>query len=35
MQQAFPQYKINIELVFDPPWNADRISEEGQAFLNR
>jgi metal-sulfur cluster biosynthetic enzyme len=35
MQQAFPQYGINIELVFNPPWNADRISEEGQEFLNR
>jgi metal-sulfur cluster biosynthetic enzyme len=35
MQQAFPQYEIHIELVFDPPWNADRISEEGQEFLNR
>ena len=34
MQQAFPTYKINIELVFDPPWNADRISEEGQQYLN-
>lgn len=35
MQQAFPQYKIHIELVFDPPWNASKISEEGQEFLNR
>ena len=35
MHQAFPQYKIQIELVFDPPWNAGRISEEGQEFLNR
>ena len=35
MQQAFPQHKIHIDLVFGPPWNADRISEEGQEFLNR
>ena len=35
MQQAFPNFKIHINLVFDPPWNAARISEEGQEFLNR
>ncbi len=35
MQQAFPQYKIHIELVFAPPWNAERISEQGKDFLNR
>ena len=35
MQQAFPDYKIHIGLVFDPPWNANRISAEGQEFLNQ
>ena len=35
MQQAFPEYTIHIEIVFDPPWNAERISAEGQDFLNR
>lgn len=35
MQNAFPEYSIDIELVFDPPWNSDRISEEGKQFLNR
>ena len=35
MQQAFPQYKIHIELVFDPPWSSERISEQGREFLNR
>jgi metal-sulfur cluster biosynthetic enzyme len=34
LQQAFPEYSIHIEIVFDPPWNAERISAEGQAFLN-
>jgi metal-sulfur cluster biosynthetic enzyme len=34
MQQAFPQYGIHIDLVFDPPWNAERISEQGREFLN-
>ena len=35
MQQAFPQYRISVELVFDPPWNSERISEQGQEYLNR
>ncbi|MDB5205480.1 MAG: metal-sulfur cluster assembly factor [Flavisolibacter sp.] len=35
VQQAFPQYKIHVVLVFDPPWSSERISEEGQEFLNR
>lgn len=35
MQLAFPEYTIDIELVFDPPWSHERISEEGQLFLNR
>jgi metal-sulfur cluster biosynthetic enzyme len=34
MQHVFPEYTIEIELVFDPPWNAERISEQGQKFLN-
>jgi len=35
MQHGFPQYKIRVELTFDPPWSAERISEQGQEFLNR
>jgi metal-sulfur cluster biosynthetic enzyme len=35
MQNAFPEYTIDIELVFDPPWHSNRISEEGKQFLNR
>ena len=35
MQQAFPGYKVHIELVFDPPWNSGKISEQGKQFLNR
>ena len=34
MQQAFPGYSIHVDLVFDPPWSHERISEEGQKFLN-
>lgn len=35
MQHAFPEYTIDIELVFDPPWSQQRISEQGKQFLNR
>lgn len=31
----FPGYKIIIDLVYDPAWNADKISEEGKRFLNQ
>jgi len=34
MQHAFPEYAIDIELVFDPPWSQQRISEQGRQFLN-
>lgn len=34
LQDAFPEYRIYIDIVFDPPWSAERISEEGQKFLN-
>jgi len=35
MQQSFPDYKIQINLIFDPAWDVSMISEEGNAFLNR
>lgn len=35
VQHAFPEYTIDIALVFDPPWNQGRISEQGRQFLNR
>lgn len=35
LKSIFPGYEILIELSFDPPWNHEMISEEGQEFLNR
>lgn len=32
---AFPGYCVGIQLIFDPPWNYDRISEEGREFLKK
>ena len=34
LEQAFPGQSIDLQLVFDPPWCSDRISEQGQKFLN-
>jgi metal-sulfur cluster biosynthetic enzyme len=35
VSHAFKDYKVSLNLVFDPAWTSDRISEEGQEFLNR
>lgn len=34
MQQSFPESNIQVELVFDPPWNHGMISPEGNVHLN-
>ncbi len=34
MQLSFPNDKIQVDLVFDPPWNQSMISERGRSFLN-
>ncbi|MEO5966807.1 MAG: metal-sulfur cluster assembly factor [Ferruginibacter sp.] len=34
LKATFPDVDIIVELIFDPPWNHERISEEGQIFLN-
>ncbi len=34
LRESFSNYKIKINLVFEPEWNFDRISEEGKRFLN-
>lgn len=34
LQTSFPEYRINVNIVFDPPWNVSRISEAGLEFLN-
>ena len=35
LEKAFPEYAIHMELVFEPRWSQDRISEAGQEFLSR
>ena len=35
LQNIFTDDAIEVELTFDPPWNHELISEEGQLFLNK
>lgn len=34
LQRSFPEDRIQVNLIFDPPWNPSMISEAGQTFLN-
>ena len=34
LQDSFADFSVHVNLVFDPPWNAARISERGRQFLN-
>lgn len=34
MQESFEDYKIELNLVFDPRWDHHLISDEGHRFLN-
>ena len=29
----YPDYKVDVDVVFDPPWDASMISEEGKKKL--
>lgn len=35
VSNTFQDYSVSVQLIFNPTWNADRISTEGQEFLNR
>lgn len=35
LQSTFIDDIIEVNLTFDPPWNYEMISEEGQLFLNK
>src|SRR6478735_2734310 len=34
LQTTFSEEEVDVVLTFDPPWNSERISEEGKMFLN-
>jgi metal-sulfur cluster biosynthetic enzyme len=35
LENTFTGMQVQLELTFNPPWNHERISEEGQIFLNQ
>jgi metal-sulfur cluster biosynthetic enzyme len=35
LENTFTNTQVQLELVFDPPWNYELISEEGKIFLNK
>ncbi len=35
LQQSFADYAIELNLIFNPPWNLEMISERGRAYLGR
>ena len=34
LENAFPDYDVEVKVTFDPPWNSEKISDEGREFLN-
>jgi metal-sulfur cluster biosynthetic enzyme len=34
LENTFEGYNVTVNLTFDPPWSAEKISPEGQEFLN-
>ena len=34
LEGSLPGQELIIKLIFDPPWNQERISAEGKQFLN-
>jgi len=35
LENTFTDMEVQLEITFDPPWSHERISEEGQIFLNQ
>lgn len=33
LNEYYPDYNVEVDLVFEPSWDVDMISEEGKAFL--
>lgn len=34
LQETFPSYEVSVKVIFDPPWSAQKISDDGREFLN-
>ncbi len=35
LTNAFPDWQVNVELTFEPPWDYTKISPEGNKLLGR
>jgi metal-sulfur cluster biosynthetic enzyme len=35
LQNNFAGMEVQLEVTFNPPWSHERISAEGQLFLNQ
>ncbi len=35
LKNHFPEMEIFLELTFFPPWNLEKISDEGREFINQ
>lgn len=35
LEQTFPDFEIEVNVIFNPPWNSQKISKEGREFLNQ
>ena len=33
IKNKFPDFEVDVNLVFDPPWSPDMVSEEGKVLL--
>jgi len=33
IKSKFPDFEVDVNLVFDPPWSPDMVSEEGKVLL--
>lgn len=35
LEQTFPDFEIEVNVIFNPPWSSQKISKKGLEFLNR
>lgn len=35
LREAYPEYTVDVQCTFDPPWDHDRISDIGKQFLDK
>ena len=34
LNEAYPDHSADVNVIFDPPWSAEKISPRGRDFLN-